>query len=284
MSLVVKSISKKHKNENVLDNISVQFEQGKIYGLLGRNGAGKSTLLNIINNRSFATSGEVLLNGIPVADSEVALNQLYLMSEYHLFPSFFKIKELFKITERFYGTFDWALADEMLHTFGLNADQRFKKLSTGYRTITKLIIALSVPCEYIFLDEPVLGLDATHREIFYSYLIEVYQQRFCTFVISTHLIEEIATILEEVIILSEGKLLQAAPVETILQHARTVSGPKELVRSYIETLQVLGQKPLGGFLTAYVYGRLPEKPIEGISILPSTLQEYFIQLTSGEEE
>ncbi|MBO0462047.1 ABC transporter ATP-binding protein [Enterococcus sp. DIV1298c] len=191
MSLVVKSISKNQQNESVLDNVSIQFEQGKIYGLLGRNGAGKSTLLNIINNRSFATSGEILLDGTSISESEASLNHLYLMSEDNLFPSFFKIKELFKITERFYGTFDWALAKEMLHKFGLKADQRFKKLSTGYRTITKLIIALSVPCEYIFLDEPVLGLDATHRDLFYSYLIEVYQQRLCTFVISTHLIEEI---------------------------------------------------------------------------------------------
>ncbi|MFI3516920.1 ATP-binding cassette domain-containing protein, partial [Enterococcus faecalis] len=81
MSLRVESVSKKYHQKKALDNISITFEKETIYGLLGRNGAGKSTLLNIINNRSFATSGSVQLAGETVTDNETALNHIYLMSE-----------------------------------------------------------------------------------------------------------------------------------------------------------------------------------------------------------
>ncbi|MGC3206697.1 ATP-binding cassette domain-containing protein, partial [Enterococcus faecalis] len=76
--------------------------------LLGRNGAGKSTLLNIINNRSFASSGSVQLAGETVTDNETALNHFYLMSEDNLFPPQLKIKDILKTTEGFYGSYDWS--------------------------------------------------------------------------------------------------------------------------------------------------------------------------------
>ena len=86
-------------------------------------------------------------------------------------------------------------------------------------------MALSVPCEYI-LDEPVLGLDANHRELFYTYLIETYQERPRTFVISTHLIEEIANLLEDIIIIDQGKLIRAESIETILKTVALFLGRK----------------------------------------------------------
>ena len=94
-------ISKQKYHQKALDNISITFEKETIYGLLGRNGAGKSTLLNIINNRSFATSGSVQLAGETVTDNETALNHIYLMSEDNLFPPQLKIKDIFKTTEGF---------------------------------------------------------------------------------------------------------------------------------------------------------------------------------------
>ncbi|WP_445451293.1 ATP-binding cassette domain-containing protein [Enterococcus faecalis] len=250
MSLRVESVSKKYHQKKALDNISITFEKETIYGLLGRNGAGKSTLLNIINNRSFATSGSVQLAGETVTDNETA---------------------------------DWSLAEQMLSDFDLDGKKTFKKLSTGYRSIAKLIVALSVPCEYIFLDEPVLGLDANHRELFYTYLIETYQERPRTFVISTHLIEEIANLLEDIIIIDQGKLIRAESIETILKNGRIVSGPKEQVERYTQSLEILGRDTLGGAVTAYVYGDLPTEKAE-VQIAPLNLQTYFVQLTNRKKE
>ena len=117
MSLKIKEVSKIYGKNIILDNVSINIEPQKIYGLLGKNGAGKSTLLNIINNRIFSTTGKVELSGESIFDNEKSLNKIYLMSEDDLYPSKLKINSLFKLTEKFYGEFDWDLAHQMLEEF-----------------------------------------------------------------------------------------------------------------------------------------------------------------------
>lgn len=280
MNLDINQVTKKFKDKNALSNISLTFEPCKIYGLLGRNGAGKSTLLNIIANRSFASSGAVLLDSKNIQGNEDLLNHIYLMSEDNLFPSNMKVKDMFKISESFYGSFNWNLANQMANEFELNLKLTFKKLSTGYQSIAKLIIALCVPCDYIFLDEPVLGLDATHRELFYSFLIHTYEEHPRSFIISTHLIEEITTLLEEIIIIDKGELKITSDVESLLQTHFSLSGPKEIVTDFANQFEIIGRDELGDYITVYVSGHFPSNIPESITVNSLNLQTYFIQLTN----
>lgn len=279
MSLAIKAISKNYKEKKALSHIDWTIQPEKIYGLLGRNGAGKSTLLNIIANRSFASEGTIMLDDQFVVDNEVALNRIYLMSEDNLYPGNLKVKKCFQLTADFYGDFDWELAEEMVAGFGLGQKMSLRKLSTGYRSIAKLIMALCVPADYIFLDEPVLGLDANHRDLFYQYLLTAYAKRPRTFVVSTHLIEEVANLLEEVIIIDEGKVLREAATEDIQAAGKVISGPKEIVEGVTKGLKVIGQEELGGMVSAYVEGFTPHNLPESVSITPLNLQTYFVQLT-----
>lgn len=280
MSLKIKEISKTYGKNIILDNVSINIEPQKIYGLLGNNGAGKSTLLNIINNRIFSTTGKVELSGESIFDNEKYLNRIYLMSEDDLYPSKLKINSLFKLTEKFYGEFDWDLAHQMLEEFELNPSKHLNKLSTGYRSITKLIVALCVPCEYIFLDEPVLGLDANHREMFYNFLLDTYQERLRTFVISTHLIEEISNLLERVIILDKGKIIDDKELEQLLYEAYVLSGSTNEIEDLLKDVQVLDKEVLGGATTVYMKGHITRKSLGNIKVTPMSLQDYFKKVTS----
>ncbi|ETD05511.1 ABC transporter ATP-binding protein [Lactococcus garvieae subsp. garvieae] len=280
MSLKIKEISKTYGKNIILDNVSINIEPQKIYGLLGNNGAGKSTLLNIINNRIFSTTGKVELSGESIFDNEKYLNRIYLMSEDDLYPSKLKINSLFKLTEKFYGEFDWDLAHQMLEEFELNPSKHLNKLSTGYRSITKLIVALCVPCEYIFLDEPVLGLDANHREMFYNFLLDTYQERLRTFVISTHLIEEISNLLERVIILDKGKIIDDKELEQLLYEAYVLSGSTNEIEDLLKDVQVLDKEVLGGATTVYIKGHITRKSLGNIKVTPMSLQDYFKKVTS----
>lgn len=280
MSLKIKEVSKIYGKNIILDNVSINIEPQKIYGLLGNNGAGKSTLLNIINNRIFSTTGKVELSGESIFDNEKSLNKIYLMSEDDLYPSKLKINSLFKLTEKFYGEFDWDLAHQMLEEFELNPSKHLNKLSTGYRSITKLIVALCVPCDYIFLDEPVLGLDANHREMFYNFLLDTYQERLRTFVISTHLIEEIYNLLERVIILDKGKIIDDNELEQLLYEAYVLSGPANEIEDLLKDVQVLDKKVLGGATTVYIKGHITRKSLGNIKVTPMNLQDYFKKVTS----
>lgn len=280
MSLKIKEVSKTYGKNIILDNVSINIEPQKIYGLLGNNGAGKSTLLNIVNNRIFSTTGKVELSGESIFDNEKSLNKIYLMSEDDLYPSKLKINSLFKLTEKFYGEFDWDLAHQMLEEFELNPSKHLNKLSTGYRSITKLIVALCVPCDYIFLDEPVLGLDANHREMFYNFLLDTYQERLRTFVISTHLIEEISNLLERVIILDKGKIIDDNELEQLLYEAYVLSGATNEIEDLLKDVQVLDKEVLGGATTAYIKGHITRKNLGNIKGTPMSLQDYFKKVTS----
>lgn len=277
----VVNISKRFKDTVALDHVNLFFEEEKIYGLLGRNGAGKSTLLNVISNRIFPDEGKVLMNGIPVRENDQALEQIYLMSEKTLYPESMKIKEAFKWSKEFYKNFDIEFAMNMAEQFRLDVKKKVKSLSTGYTSIFKNVIALSVNVPYVFLDEPVLGLDANHRELFYRILIEKYSENPFTAVISTHLIEEVSSVIEDIVIIKNGQVIRSETREELLSRGYTVSGNGVLVDTYLRGKEVIGSDILGGLKTAYVIGRPDRANLpEGLEITGLDLQKLFIQLTN----
>ena len=275
----VNSITKNYKDTKALNQVSIHFEEHKIYGLLGRNGAGKSTLLNIINNRVIQDSGTISLNGSPLLENDSALRKLFLVSEKNLYPEGMKVKEVFRWTKEFYPDFDLDYAHKLAEQFQLPLKKKIKGLSTGYQSIFKNVVALSVNVPYVFLDEPVLGLDAYHRDLFYRILIEKYSEKPFTVVISTHLIEEVANLIEHVIIIKEGEIIKNESREELLQNGYTVSGPASLIDSYISGKETIGTDMLGGLKTAYIIGRPDTNLPDGLEISAMDLQKLFIQLT-----
>lgn len=277
----VKNVSKHYGAVQALDNICLRFEENKIYGLLGRNGAGKTTLLNIIIGRIFADAGEVLVDGAPALENDEALHKLYLASENTLYPENMKIREAFQWTKRFYPEFDLAYAEKLARQFALDTGKRVKSLSTGYRSVFKLIIALSVNTPYILLDEPVLGLDANNRDLFYRLLIEKFSENPCTIMISTHLIEEVSSVIDDIVIIKNGSIIKNESREALLSKGYTVSGTAQKIDAYISDKNVIGVDSLGGLKTAYILGDIEPNVPEGIEITKLDLQKLFIQLTNS---
>lgn len=278
----VKNVSKRFGDILALDDVSLCFEENKIYGLLGRNGAGKTTLLNTISNRIFPDQGEIYVSGLPAAENDKAQQQIYLMSEKTLYPERMKVKEVFRWTKNYYPNFDFAYAESLADKFQLDTKNRVRALSTGYSSIFKIILALSVNTPYVLLDEPVLGLDANHRDLFYKLLIEKYSNAPCTMVISTHLIEEVSGIIEDIVIIKQGKIICRESCESLLAKGYTVSGKTSLVDAFIEGKKVIGTDTLGGLKTAYIMGSpaADHVPAE-LEVTSLDLQKLFIQLTNS---
>lgn len=279
--ITVKNITKKFKNVVALDNFSVTFEEGKIYGLLGRNGAGKSTLLNLMTNKIFPTDGEILIDGENVLENDNALSKIYCMSEKTPFPDSFKIKNAFKWTKEFFPDFDTDYANSLAKLFDLNLNKRIKGLSTGYNSIFKLIIALAVNTPIVLFDEPVLGLDANHRDVFYKELIKKYSDSEQTIIISTHLIEEVSSIIEDVVIVKNGKKILDDSAQNVLAKGYSVSGSAGKIDEYIKGKEVIGVDVLGGLKTSHVIGTPDSALPDGIEVTKLDLQKLFIQLTNA---
>ncbi len=278
-AIICTQVSKTFGDIKALDQVTLSFEEGKIYGLLGRNGAGKTTLLNCITGRLFTTGGEILIDGEISLENEKALKKVFYMGQQELYPEEMTVEKAFYWTQQFYGNFDLEYAHALCTKFGLNPKKKTSKLSTGYRSIYKLITALSVDVPYLLLDEPVLGLDAGHRELFYRELLDSYGKNPRTIVLSTHLIEEAASLLEEVIILHDGKVLCHKTCEELLHSGYTISGKQADIDAYITGKQVLSQQSIGGLKTAVIYGK-PEKEMPAtLEMGRMDLQKLFVAMT-----
>lgn len=276
----IKNVTKKYNGLTALDNVSFSFEFGKIYGFLGRNGAGKSTLINVIANRIFADEGTVLVDDVPARENMKVQEKIFCMSETDLYDKDLKIKEHFKWINRFYDSFNIDKALEISEKFNLDTDKRFKALSKGYQSIFKLTVALSLNVPYVIFDEPVLGLDANHRELFYDSLLKDYEDGERTIIIATHLIEEVANIIEEVVLIDKGKILLQESVERLLETGYSISGITKEVDDYCTDKNVIGYDELGSLKIAYVLGEktpLPEN--SNLQISAMNLQKLFVKLT-----
>lgn len=279
-TIKVEGITKDYGAVKALDNLSVTFEENKIYGLLGRNGAGKTTLLNLISNRIFPTSGKVTVDGEPLMENESALSKIYCMTEKTLYEDSCRVSEAFRLTKDFYPNFNNDYALELSNKFGLNTKCKIKSLSTGYSSIFKIVIALACNAPIVLFDEPVLGLDANHRDLFYKELIEQYAENPRTFIISTHLIEEIADIIEKIVIIKNGRLLVDDYTENVKKMGYGVSGSAEDVDKFILGKNVLSTETLGALKYAAILGEKPAD-VPSLSFTAIDLQKLFISLTNS---
>lgn len=283
MTIQVKGLRKKYFNKEAVKGVDFTIEQESIIGLLGRNGAGKSTVLNMIARRIEKTSGDITLDGVDLHRTPRAMHQVYLSSTENWFPKEYKFKDLLSIYKKTYPEFDSEFAEELIKVFGVNVKERFSKASTGYQSIMKIILALCNPSEYIFMDEPVLGLDANHRHIFNKKLLEAYARNPRTFVIATHLIEEVASILEKVIVIKDGVVTEEVMVEEVLGKGYVVSGATRLVQEFVADKNVQETEQIGNITRAVVIGKKGETP-QGLDFSALTLQDYFISITRKENE
>jgi ABC-2 type transport system ATP-binding protein len=281
----IKKVSKRFGKTEALKNVSVIFEPEKIYGLLGRNGAGKTTLLNIITNKIFADRGEVLIDGEEAEENDRAQAKLFFMTEKNVHPYDMKVRDGFRWAHEFNPKFDMEYARSLTVKFKLDTGKKIKNLSSGYNSIFKSILALASNLPVVIFDEPVLGLDAAHRDMFYRELIAHYSEHPKTVVIATHLIDEVAEVLERVIILKDGELILDKPVESVLELAYSVSGDGASVDQYTQGKNIIHEETIGKFKVATVYqkrengdrARIQEL---GLEIIPARLQEVFINLTN----
>ena len=158
-------------------------------------------------------------------------------------------------------------------------------MNKGMLSMITIIVALCSGAPYTFLDEPVAGLDVVAREQFYKLLLEEYSNSGRTFVVSTHIIEEAADVLEEVIILHEGKVLIETDTQAFVDSAVHVSGKIEEVDAATAGLEVHHPETVGRSKGVTVFLKPGQKVDESrdVSVQPVSLQRAFVALC-GEEE
>lgn len=283
--LQAKGLCKSYKNKQVLHNLDLTIQPGKIYGLIGRNGAGKTTLLGILTAQNTRNSGEVTYNGQEVWENQQALNDICFSRELQSTVFYgrnnLKVKHYLKSAAIYYPRWDGAYAQRLLEEFKLEPKKKIYQLSKGQLSMVTILIALASCAPVTILDEPVAGLDVVMRERFYQLLLEDFSKTNRTFIVSTHIIEEAASVFEQVIILDEGKILENCPTEELIDQFRYVSGREDEVDRVCNGLEVLSVHQMGRHKTAAVRGsgvKLEQARQADVDIVPMNLQNVFVAL------
>lgn len=283
-AIVTTDLAKHYAEVNALDGVTLSLEEHRIHGLLGRNGAGKTTLMKLLTGQIFASSGSMeVLGGNPVENVDV-LSQTAFIQESQKYPDTFRPIDVLRIAAGAYPHWDQAYAEQLIERFQLPTKRLIKKLSRGQLSAIGIVLGLASRAPLTFFDEPYLGLDAVARRMFYDALLHDFSEHPRTIVLSTHHIDEVANLLEHVVILDQGKVLLDADTDELHDAALTVSGRADEVDAFITGREVLEHTRLGSLATATLSARDGDERAArhaGLDISPVSLQALFVHLTTA---
>ncbi|EFE27592.1 ABC transporter, ATP-binding protein [Filifactor alocis ATCC 35896] len=206
------NVTKKFSNKTALDNVSFAIQPGRIIGLLGSNGSGKSTSIKMINGLLQPDSGQVLIKGnTPSIESKKIIS--YLPERTYL-NDWMTVSQILSFFEDFYEDFDSNRAKEMLTSLGIDENAKLKTLSKGTKEKVQLILVMSRKAELYVLDEPIGGVDPAARDYILSTIIQNYSES-SSILISTHLIQDVEKILDDVILINNGQIYMTGSVDDI---------------------------------------------------------------------
>jgi ABC-2 type transport system ATP-binding protein len=211
----VRGLSKHFGRRQVLKGLSFEIPPGRIYGLVGHNGAGKTTTLNAVLGL-IDHEGDVEVLGLdPFRQRAELMERVAFVSDVASLPRYLKVRELLALVSDIHPRFSRAKAMSFLEGTDIELGQKIEKLSKGMIAQLHLAVAVAIDARLLVLDEPTLGLDILYRKRFYRQLLDDYMNDERTIVIGTHQLDEVETILSDIIFLRDGRLLLDATLEEV---------------------------------------------------------------------
>ncbi|MBQ1768150.1 MAG: ABC transporter ATP-binding protein [Oscillospiraceae bacterium] len=206
------SLTKRYGSTEALDSVNLTIKPGKITGLLGPNGSGKTTLIKLANGLLTPTSGKVLICGFePGIETKKIVS--YLPERLNI-PTWMTVTQLLNYYQDFFPDFDLARAKTMLSGLSIDENMRIKAMSKGTREKVQLIMVMSRRAKLYLLDEPIGGVDPATRDYILNTIIANYDPE-ASVVISTHLIQDVETVLDDVVFINQGRIVLRSTVDDI---------------------------------------------------------------------
>jgi ABC-2 type transport system ATP-binding protein len=279
-AISVAGLTRSYRGQLALDQISFAVPAGSITGLLGRNGAGKTTLLRILTAHEFQSSGTVRVFGADPRENDQVLRRMVFIREDQAYPDI-KVRHALRAASWCYPNWNAELADRLLADFTLPHNRPVKKLSRGMRSALGIVIGLAARAEVTLFDEPYAGLDAVARQLFYDWLLADYAEHPRTVLLSTHLIDEVAGLLERVLVIDRGRVVLDAAADELRGVATTVSGPVLAVDEFTAGHQIWDRKQIASQASVVMVGPLDETDRAQarslrLDLAPLTLQQLVI--------
>ncbi|KPB06336.1 ATP-binding cassette domain-containing protein [Bacillus sp. CHD6a] len=279
---------KEYGRSRALNDLSFQINENKITGLIGRNGAGKTTLLKIMAGFQKQSSGEIRVFNEQPYNSLLASANSILVDDQMAFPIALNLGEVLEALASFYPKWDAKFARKLFEYFSFRQDYRHSELSKGMKSTFNIIVGLASRCTLTMFDEPTTGMDASVRKDFYRALLKDYIANPRTIIISSHHLEEIEDLLEDILLLNNGVKLLHIPITDVKEYAIGVQGKTSVLIEWLEDKEVLHRKTIGTEISyAVIKNTYTEKIIQDARKLefvlsPISSNDICIYLTSKE--
>ena len=208
----INQLTKEFGTLTALDSVSMELREGQIVGLLGPNGSGKTTLIKLMTGLLTPTAGTVLINGHePGIETKKAVAYL---PDRNALPEYMTTTQLMDMYQDFFADFNRSKAEKMIDDLGLDKNQRMKKMSKGTKEKLQLCLVMARDADVYLLDEPIGGVDPATRDYILRTIISNYNED-AVVIISTHLIADIESVLDDVVFIKEGRIVLHASADEI---------------------------------------------------------------------
>ena len=273
-------VSKNYGKFQALDNVSFTLPWGKIVGLLGKNGAGKSTLMRCMLGY-LKHEGKVSLNGFELKHRDhKVFNQVAFIPDISGLDDRMTVKQSWDYIKDMNPHFNNDRAERLMAKSNLPMNKKVGKLSKGMKTKLYLLLTLSLDVRYLLLDEPTLGLDIAFRKEFFNIILGEFFDEQRTIFISTHQVEEVEDILQEIIFIDKGKIILNEEVEALKQRLHVITIPADRIAE-LEAHKPKVINSTMGFVSAVVDAKVE---IEGAIYNRPKLADIFMEYVGGNYE
>lgn len=218
----VENLTKNFGTQRVLDNISLTVNQGSVYGLMGPNGAGKTTLIKSMLGILQPNAGKILIDGDDVHQTPEVKTKVGYVADYQNYYAHFSVADMISFYRMTYKEWDENRFNELKNTFRLPMDKKVRTLSKGMRTQLAILLNLSISPKVLMLDEPTSGLDPVVRRQLMNILLDEVALKGTTVFISTHNLNELERICDQIGIIHQGRLLLSESIDQLKQQVRKV--------------------------------------------------------------
>ncbi|MBC8059946.1 MAG: ABC transporter ATP-binding protein [Clostridiaceae bacterium] len=283
----IKNVSKRIDDKYILKNVNLHVNKGSIFGIIGENGAGKTTLIKCLTGIYRVNEGNILINSEEVFDNNRVKQKIGYVSDENQYFSSFKVKELLKFYKKTYFDFSEDRFHEINKNFKIPVERRIRELSKGMKMRISILLNLSINPDILILDEPTSGLDPIVKKEIMSIIVDEVASRGVTVFISSHHLDHIERICDNIAILKNGQVELTSSMEEVknsIKKLQVVFKDRDGVDEKLSSLrEVIKVEPIGrvNYIITKNHTKDFEKKLydlgaEFIELVDMSLEDLFI--------
>jgi len=277
-----RGLTLRYGRKTALDDVSFSIPKGRVVGLLGHNGAGKTSLMRALVGLA-AVDGDLQVLGLAPRRQRVQLlESLAYIPDVAILPRWARVSQLIELMAGLHPRFSAERARTLLRRTSVGLGDKVKTLSKGMVVQVHLALVAAIDARLLVLDEPTLGLDVLSRKAFYEMLIEEWCDGERSVLISTHQVEEIESLLSDVLMLNEGRVVLSTSLEDIDRRFVALAHDPEAADAIAAAHPLLRYRVQGGSAALFDGAPPPELQALGRRLRPS-LVDLFVALTRRPE-